>query len=143
MSKIEALGDIGGSVEEGDYIATALFIMWMFFMLGWLVDPGVSPLPSQFGATASNFNVVSAFFPLLVVIIPMTIFGILKNMFQGQETIRREAFSISPKFIMGVQTKIAGFSTRTQAKRQFYKKYGRGSRYHQVQKKEPEEDISN
>lgn len=141
MSKVQSFFEqVGGSVDDGDAIATALFIIELFFMLAWLVSPSASPLPSVFGATQANYNIVATFFPLLIVIIPVAIFGILKNMFQGSEAVTREAFSLTPKILVQVQAKAGSFTARTQAKRQFYKQHERGVRYRQVKPKEETEE---
>lgn len=140
MSQVrDFFSQVGGSVQDGDAIATALFMIEMFFMLAWLVSPSASPLPGVFGATQANYNVVSAFFPLLIVIIPITIFGLLKNMFQRKEAVTREAFSLTPKMLVRVQSIAGSFSTRQESKRQFYKKYGRATRYRRAEPKEESE----
>lgn len=137
-NKIQSFfSEIGGSVQDGDAIATALFIIEMFFMFDWLFS-AASPVPSI--ATAQNASITAAFFPLLIVIIPVTIFGILKNMLQGKEAVTREAFSLTPRILVQIQTKAANFTARQEAKRQFYKRYGRATRYRRVQPKEKSEE---
>ena len=130
--------EVGGSVQDGDAIATALFIIEMFFMFDWLTGPA-SPVPSI--ATAQNASITAAFFPLLIVIIPVTLFGILKNMLQGKEAVTREAFSLTPRILVKLQAKAGSFTARQEAKRQFYKKYGRATRYRRVQPKKASDET--
>ena len=141
MSAHSLLSEFDEGVEDGNAIAFALFLIEMFFMLIWLVDPGVSPLPSSFGATVSNFNILNSFVPLLVIILPITLFGVLKNMFQSKANMTRDAFALTPRVLVRVQSRALGLVESAQSKRAYYKKYGRGVRYRKsTTKMQPAQD---
>src|SRR5213593_1625482 len=110
MDKFDSKG-----VDEGDPIAIALFVFFLFLILTWLLSSS-SPLPAnQRSATAAN--VVSQFRFVLLIIVPIAIIGLFRQMGGESEDFKREVNEAQLAFTRGVSAKIAEFNARQRYRR--------------------------